>query len=92
VNPKISFFSTIILELTLMPASLFAQGDADREGVKMAVLDYVEGLYLVQPERIERSVSKNLAKIGYWREEDQNTICQRGIANPRFVQARGELL
>jgi hypothetical protein len=41
--------------------------NADREAVRQAVLDYVEGIYNVQPERIERSVSPNLAKMGFYR-------------------------
>jgi hypothetical protein len=41
---------------------------ADVSGVEAAVLDYVEGIYDVQPERIERSVSKDLVKYGYWRQ------------------------
>ena len=49
--------------------SACAQSDEDRKAVEMAVLDYVEGLYLVQPERIERSVSKNLSKVGYVKSE-----------------------
>lgn len=40
---------------------------ADVAGVEQAVLDYVEAIYNVQPERIERSVSKDLVKYGYWR-------------------------
>ena len=36
-------------------------------GIEAAVLDYVEGIYDVQPDRIERSVSKDLVKYGYWR-------------------------
>lgn len=66
-------FLTIALGLLIAPMTLQAQSKADKEAVKMAVLDYVEGIYLVQPERIERSVSKDLAKIGYWRAEDKTT-------------------
>jgi hypothetical protein len=40
---------------------------SDVAGIESAVLDYVEGIYDVQPERIERSVSKDLVKYGYWR-------------------------
>lgn len=42
----------------------FAQSDA--EGVYNAVLDYVEGFYNVQPERFDKSLSKDLVKYGYW--------------------------
>ncbi|MBX2819425.1 MAG: nuclear transport factor 2 family protein [Rhodothermaceae bacterium] len=63
--------TTLALLLMISAASLnvVAQDMSDKEGVKMAALDYVEGLYLVQPERIERSVSKDLAKIGYWKRD-----------------------
>ena len=37
--------------------------------VRMAALDYVEGVYNVQPERIQRSVHPNLEKRGFHRKE-----------------------
>jgi len=40
--------------------------DADREGVRRAVLDYVEGIYEVKPELIDRGVHADLVKFGYW--------------------------
>jgi len=55
--------------LLLLPAETEAQSDADRKAVEEAVLDYVEGVYLVQPERIERSVHKDLRKLGYGRRD-----------------------
>ena len=53
----------------LLAAPVAAQQDAnaDREAVRQAVLDYVEGIYNVEPARIERSVSPNLAKMGFYR-------------------------
>ncbi len=42
---------------------------ADEQAVHDAVLDYVEGIYRVQPERIERSVHPTLRKYGYVRGE-----------------------
>ena len=52
-------------------------GSADRKAVKRAVLDYVEGVYEVKPEYIERSVHKDLAKVGFGRrsaDADYRTI------------------
>lgn len=43
---------------------------ADEEAVREAVLDYVEAIYDVQPERIERSVHPTLRKVGYVRRDD----------------------
>lgn len=52
----------------LIAAPFFAaQANADKEAVRLAVLDYVEGVYNVQPERIERSVHPKLAKLGFYR-------------------------
>jgi hypothetical protein len=54
--------------LFLIPAGgAMAQTNADREAVRQAVLDYVEGVYNNDPARIERSVHPKLAKIGFYR-------------------------
>ena len=58
--------------ILLLPADAESQSDADRKGVEEAVLDYVEGVYLVQPERIERSVHKDLRKLGYGRRDSSS--------------------
>lgn len=47
--------------------SFAQQATGDKEAVRLAVLDYVEGVYNVQPERIERSVHPKLTKLGFYR-------------------------
>ena len=60
--------------LVSVPVVAAAQdGNADREAVRQAVLDYVEGIYNVEPARIERSVSPNLAKMGFYRPPAETT-------------------
>ncbi len=56
----------IIAALVLLPSAALAQTDAEREAVKLAVLDYVEGIYTVDASRIERSVHPELAKRGFF--------------------------
>ena len=56
----------IIAALVLLPSAAFGQTDAEREAVKQAVLDYVEGIYTVDASRIERSVHPELAKRGFF--------------------------
>lgn len=64
---KKSFFLALVT-LSLLPfCSAQAQIDADREAVRQAALDYVEGIYNVDPSRIERSVHPKLAKLGFYR-------------------------
>lgn len=44
----------------------------EKEGVKSAILDYVEGIYEVDSTRIERSVHPELRKRGYWFNKKEN--------------------
>jgi len=62
-----SFLITVLVLMSAIPVAAQQQPNADREAVRQAVLDYVEGIYNVEPERIERSVSPNLAKLGFYR-------------------------
>lgn len=61
-----SFFLAFAMLLIAVPAAA-QDGNTQREAVRQAVLDYVEGIYNVEPARIERSVSPNLAKMGFYR-------------------------
>jgi len=61
----------LVAAVVLLPAAASAQGDADREGVRAAVLDYVEGIYEVDASRIERSVHPELAKRGFFVEKGE---------------------
>lgn len=55
-----------------LPCAASAQSSADKEGVRQAVLDYVEGVYDVDPSRIERSVHPDLAKRGFFKRPDES--------------------
>ena len=48
------------------PVAGRAQSNTEKEAVKQAVLDYVEGIYEVDHKRIERSVHPELAKRGFY--------------------------
>ena len=45
---------------------------ADEKAVQAAIEDYVLGFYDAAPERLERSVSPALKKMGYWREDENS--------------------
>ncbi|REJ73554.1 MAG: hypothetical protein DWQ36_07130 [Acidobacteria bacterium] len=70
--------TTILLSASLLalPTAVTANtADAasdDHAAVRAAVLDYVEGIYEVTPERIERSVHPELAKVGWGRDAEGN--------------------
>jgi hypothetical protein len=57
--------------MVLPATAATAQTASDKEAVRQAALDYVEGIYTVDTSRIERSVSKNLTKRGFWREPNE---------------------
>lgn len=43
----------------------------DEKLVKAAITDYVEGLYLADSKRIEKSVDPTMRKIGYWYNSEE---------------------
>lgn len=83
-----------LLFFLLTPGLALAQSqqattDADRKGIHAAVLDYVEALYNVEPERIERSVHPNLTKYGYWMPSDGNEYKGSAMTFEQLVNLAG---
>ncbi len=76
---------TLLLALLLIPALASAEHhEEDVEAVRNAVLDYVEGIYEVEPERIERSVHPDLAKLG-WGRDDEGAYHRYPMTQPQLV-------
>src|SRR5687767_959905 len=75
--------------LTIMPATELLQADraADRQAVEQAAMDYIDGIYLVDPSRIQRSVHPLLTKRGFWREAADD-IRPAGGARGNLEQGR----
>lgn len=63
------FVFGILLAAPTAQGGAYDQTADDREAVRQAMLDYVEGIYNVQPERLERSVHPDMIKRGYYRKE-----------------------
>jgi hypothetical protein len=76
-------------------AFVHAQADADREAVRAAVLDYVEGFYQGDSTRLVRSVSPDVYKYGFWKPRDSTSYVGEQMHWPEFhayanrVKARG---
>jgi putative lumazine-binding protein len=83
---KRSLLFALALLLVSVTASTRAQNQTDRDGVHQAVLDYVEGVYNVDPSRIERSVHPKLAKTGFYRGPKDETY--RPASNMTFEQLK----
>ena len=65
------FVSVFLAMIVIFSVVGFTQeSSVDDAAIKAAVADYVEGIYEVAPERIERSVDVTLRKYGYgWRKD-----------------------
>ena len=64
----------ILFALATLSQSALAQGGSDREAVRLAVLDYVEGFYEGDTTRLVRSVWPQVRKYGYWRPRPDNAF------------------
>jgi hypothetical protein len=80
-------FLAVALFILLPNSPVQVQEQADREAVRLAVLDYVEGIYGVDPSRVERSVHPKLAKIGFYRGPNEQAF--RAGSNMTFEQLIG---
>lgn len=67
------FYLIALALLFSFSPQVYAQQSSEEEAVRQAVLDYVEGIYDVEPDRIERSVHPELAKRGFYVPRDAKT-------------------
>jgi Putative lumazine-binding len=74
--------------LSLAPGSR-AQTAGDREGVRQAALDYLEGIYNVQPERIQRSVHPALVKRGFYKKDATTPYAESPMTYEQLARLAG---
>jgi hypothetical protein len=74
------------LTLAISFSTAQAQSADEREAVRLAVLDYVEGVYNVDPSRIERSVHPDLAKRGFFRERGKEGYGTGQMTYPQLIE------
>ena len=80
----------LALAVAASPAIASAQTrDADREAVRLAALDYVEGVYNVQPDRIERSVHTSLVKRGFYKDTAAGPYNESPMTYEQLVRLAG---
>ena len=63
----------------------YTQAANDREAVRMAALDYVEGIYNVQPERVQRSVHPALVKRGFYKKDASTPYVEMPMTYDQLV-------
>ena len=82
----------VVAALVWLPTGVAAQTtgmDAEREAVRQAVLDYVEGIYEVNPARIERSVHPELAKRGFSVRKGESAYSPNMMTYQQLVELAG---
>ncbi len=82
---KIALFAFMLLAVVSFSTAR-SQSNEDREAVRQAVLDYVEGVYNVDPARIERSVHPELAKRGFYREKGKEGYSEGKMTHEKLVE------
>jgi hypothetical protein len=58
----------------------------EKEAVRQAALDYLEGIYNVQPERIERSVHPSLVKRGFYKKDASTPYVEMPMTYEQLVK------
>ena len=71
--------------LAFVPQLALAQTVPDREAVRLAVLDYVEGFYEGDTARLVRSVSPEVRKYGYYQAKPGGPYVGEAMPFPDFL-------
>lgn len=81
----------VVLGLLLAVAGpVRAQDAADREAVRRAMLDYLEGFYEGDTAKLVRSIRPEVDKFGFWRQKDSTRYVGEGMPWTEFLSyARG---
>ena len=79
----------VLAALVALAAVAFARDDGEEAAVREAVLDYVEGVYEVDPSRIERSVHPRLAKLGFGRRSADQAYREIPMTFEQLVKLAG---
>jgi hypothetical protein len=88
LHRTVAVLVTAILVAPAMPAAQ-KPASADRDAVRQAALDYVEGIYNVQPERIERSVHPSLVKRGFYKKDAASPYVDMPMTYEQLVKLAG---
>lgn len=76
----------LFISITAFCFSINAQTDEDRNAVRQAALDYVEGVYEVAPSKIERSVHPDLVKRGFFAEKGEAKYSPNAMTFTQLVE------
>lgn len=85
------FFLGVVMFLAMVAGDVSAQTAADREAIKQTALDYIEGYYDGNAERMERSLHPDLAKRIVRTDPSTGKSRLEHMTAPRLVQIAGSM-
>ena len=83
--PSRRFLAPLALAL-LAATPAAAQTAGDREAVRAAAMDYIEGFYVGDTTRLVRSVWPEVRKYGYWRASPDSAYAGEGMPFDAFMR------
>jgi hypothetical protein len=86
---KATFVVLVIAVAILVGLSAVGASESDREAVRQAALDYVDGIYDVKPDRIQRSVHPSLVKRGFYRKDASTPYVEMPMTYEQLVNLAG---
>jgi hypothetical protein len=86
---KATFVVLVIAVAILVGLSAVGASERDREAVRQAALDYVEGIYEVKPDRIQRSVHPTLVKRGFYKKDAAAPYVEMPMTYEQLVNLAG---
>ncbi len=78
------FVATAVVLLSA-PSQLQAQNRPDAAGVRLAVLDYVEGFYEGDTTKLMRSIRPEVVKYGYFKKKGETTYTGEAMPWAEFL-------
>ena len=75
----------VLASLVSTAPAASSQAIPDREGVRRAVLDYVEGFYEGDTAKLVRSVHPDVQKYGFWIPRDSTRYAGEPMPWPEFL-------
>ena len=81
----------LVLGLSLVGYAAHAQSSAaaDKEAVRAAAMDYLDGLYQAKPDLIARSVHPTLRKVGFHKREGQTAYSESPMTYDQLFALAG---
>jgi hypothetical protein len=77
--------SAVAIFLAVTASQAAAQTAADRDGVRAAVLDYVEGFYEGDTAKLVRSIRPEVHKYGFWIPKDSTRYSGEAMPWSEFL-------